>query len=225
VRADSTCWTVVSGAASGDAGARDLFAERYLPAVRAYFLARWRHPLLRERVEDAVQEAFVECFRPGGALERLDPARPGGFRPFLMAVLRNVARRAEERWTAARGRAAPDVSPSEIESDETSLSHAFDREWARSLLKQAGERHREHAAKAGEEALQRVELLRLRFREGLPIRDIATKWSRDAAELHHEYAKARKEFRAALEEVVAEHSVGSGEDVTAECERLLDLLG
>ena len=37
-----------------------------------------------------------------------------------------------------------------------------------------------------------------RVREGLPIREIARLWDEDATKLHHEYAKARKEFQAAV---------------------------
>ena len=52
-------------------------------------------------------------------------------------------------------------------------------------------------------AVQRVEWLRLRFAENLPIRAVAEAWAIDAAKLHHAYALARQEFRAALLEVVA----------------------
>ena len=48
-------------------------------------------------------------------------------------------------------------------------------------------------------------MLKARFQEGLPIRDIAAKWGTDAAKLQREYATARDEFRAALRSVVAFH--------------------
>jgi RNA polymerase sigma-70 factor (ECF subfamily) len=70
-----------------------------------------------------------------------------------------------------------------------------------------------------------VELLRARFHEGLPIRDIARRWGTDAAALHHEYAKARQEFKAALLEVVAFHHPGSPTEVEQECANLLAHLG
>jgi RNA polymerase sigma-70 factor (ECF subfamily) len=73
--------------------------------------------------------------------------------------------------------------------------------------------------------VRRVELLRLRFQEGLPIRDIATRWQTDAAVLHHEYARAREEFRAALLEVVAFYHPGTAAEVERECANLLSLLG
>jgi RNA polymerase sigma-70 factor (ECF subfamily) len=51
--------------------------------------------------------------------------------------------------------------------------------------------------------VRRVELLRLRFEDNLPIRTIAERRQVSAAELHHSYALARREFKAALLEVVA----------------------
>lgn len=221
---DSTCWTLVEGAARGDADARAAFAERYLPVMRAYLLARWRHPGLRSQVDDAVQDGFVECLRPGGALDRLDPAQAPGFRRFLFGVLKNVARRAEERFAAARGRSDPESDPAALPADDESLARVFDREYARSLVRQAGEHQARSAAAAGEEAVQRVELLRLRFADALPIREIAARWGVDAAWLHHQYARARQEFHVALRHVVAEHHPGTAAEIERECEQLLGLL-
>ena len=67
-----------------------------------------------------------------------------------------------------------------------------------------------------------MDLLALRFREGLPIREIAVRWDVDAARLHHEYARARREFHEALVDVVGFHQPGSPAQIEAECERLLD---
>ncbi len=92
------------------------------------------------------------------------------------------------------------------------------------ILREAAERQSALAAQSGEAALRRVELLRLRFHEGLPIREIARLWGLDAAPLHHEYARAREEFRSALWEVVAFHHPGSPGDVDRECMQLLSLL-
>jgi RNA polymerase sigma-70 factor (ECF subfamily) len=80
---------------------------------------------------------------------------------------------------------------------------------------------RQRAAEIGAEAIQRVELLRLRFEENLPIRAIAELWGTDAARLHHAYAKARQEFRAALMAVVAFHQPGSRADLEREVTELL----
>ena len=76
----------------------------------------------------------------------------------------------------------------------------------------------------GAEAVRRVELLRLRFEEDLPIRTIAERWGVAAAVLHHAYALARKEFKAALLEVVAFHHPGSPADLEQEAASLLKAL-
>jgi RNA polymerase sigma-70 factor (ECF subfamily) len=217
----STWWTMIRSAGAGDPTARAAFAERYLPAVRAYLGARWRRGPLAQDVEDATQEVFVECFRANGALARVDATRAGGFRAFLYGVARNVARRAEER-AVVRGTPAP--IPEEAAASEPSASQAFDRAWAQGVMKEAAARQLREAARAGEPALRRVELLRARFQEGLAIRDVARRWGADPAWLHHEYAKARAEFREALRGVVAEHFPGGPDEVEAECGRLLGAL-
>jgi RNA polymerase sigma-70 factor (ECF subfamily) len=91
-------------------------------------------------------------------------------------------------------------------------------------MRQAADRQAALAAQGGEAALRRVELLRLRFYEGKPIREIARLWDLDAATLHHEYARGREEFRSALRDVIAFHHPGSPEDVDRECAQLLSLL-
>ena len=218
---ESTWWTMVRGAAAGDAAARAAFAERYLPAVRAYLSARWRSGPLAGEIEDATQEVFVECFRDGGALARVEPSRAGGFRGYLYGVVRNVALRAEDR----RGHPPPLPLPEgELDSGDSSLSRDFDRAWAHGVMREAAARQTARAAKEGEAALRRVDLLRLRFQDGLPIREIAARWSADPAWVHHEYARARTEFRAALLEVVAEQHGGTPSEVERESAALLDLL-
>ena len=106
-----------------------------------------------------------------------------------------------------------------------SLSRALDRAWALSLLQEAARVQAELAAKNCDRAVRRVELLRLRFQDGLPIRDIAARWNEDAAKLHHEYAVARDEFRAALCRVLAFHMPSASEtQLDAACRDLLGLL-
>jgi RNA polymerase sigma-70 factor (ECF subfamily) len=60
--------------------------------------------------------------------------------------------------------------------------------------------------------------------ERLPVRAIAERWAIDAAVLHHEYAKARQEFKAALAEIVVFHHPGEPADIERESANLLDLL-
>jgi RNA polymerase sigma-70 factor (ECF subfamily) len=215
---------VVRRAAEGDAEAREEFARRYSPVIRAYLGARWRHsPLLRD-LDDAAQEVFLACFRDQGALTRAAPGRPGGFRAFLYGVVRNVARRAEEK--RARRALQPDsgLDLDDVEAREAPLSRVFDRAWANTLIRQAADLHARRARERGEEALRRVELLRLRFGEDLPIREIARLWDADPANLHHEYAKARAEYGAALREVLKEHHDGALRDFDSECARIVEHL-
>lgn len=216
---------MIEGAAAGEAAARDEFARHYLPVVRAYLGARWRGSPLLGDVEDAAQEVFVDCFRSDGALERVEPRRPGGFRAFLYGVARYVALRFERKDARRRVRPAESSFDADLlEADDPALSQVFDRAWAASILRQAAAHQRARAE--DEAALRRVELLQLRFEQGLPIRDIARRWDADPARLHHEYATARKEFRTALREVVAfHHPAAAGESLDAECLRLLQLFG
>ena len=215
---ESTCWTVIRAAAAGSPTDREDLARRYLGVVRSYLAARWRGCALRPDLDDAVQEVFVECFRQGGVLHAAVDGRVPSFRAFLYGVVRNVARRFESR-------AAPAASPlPEIQDDEPSLSRLFERAWARAIMSEAAQLQQQRASERGPEAVQRVELLRLRFEENLPIRAIAERWGVDAATLHRAYALARKEFRAALLEVVAFHSPGGPEALEREAADLLKAL-
>lgn len=216
--ADATCWTLIGAAAGGDSAARGDFARRYQPVARVYFAARWQLSPLRSAVDDAVQDVFVECFKPNGVLGRANDSPGDGFRPFFHGVLRNVARRHEEKHRP--GVPLPEDQP----ADECSLGKAFDRAWARALLQEAALLQAEQA-QGNERATRRVELLRLRFQDGLPIRDIAARWGEDAAKLHHEYATARDEFRAALTRVVAFHlPYATPEQLADACRGLLGAL-
>lgn len=217
---------MIRDAAGGDAEARQAFAQRYEQIVRAYLLARWGSSPLSQDVEDAIQEVFVEAFRDGGVLQRVDPDSPGGFRAFFYGVVRNVARRAESRHGRRRDRQAGTAFFSEaVDRDEERLSQIFDRQWATAVMREAASHQRSLAESKGAEAQRRVELLRLRFAEGRPIREIARLWDADPTDLHRQYARARKEFQQALAEVVAFHHPGPPEAVGRECAHLLELLG
>ena len=129
-----------------------------------------------------------------------------------------MARRFESR----RVRAAELVP--EIAIDDSSQSRLFDRTWAQAIMAEAGQLQSKRAEEHGAEAVQRVELLRLRFEENLPIREIARRWATDPATVHKSYALARKEFRSALLEVVAFHHPGSAVELAEEAASLLKAL-
>jgi len=222
---DSTRWTLIRDAAEGVPAARDEFARRYESVIRAYLGARWRGSPLCAELEDAAQETFLTCFREDGPLDRADPDRPGGFRAYLYGIVRNVARRAEERRIRSHRQPGSGLDLDDIEAREEPLSRVFDRAWAKALLQQALLLLRRRAKEDTDGAARRVELLRLRFREDLPIREIAARWDEDPQQIHRAYAKARKEFASALREVVSDHHpAAAGARLDQECMRLVALL-
>ena len=214
---------MLRAAAHGDSQARSTFVELYTTAIRGFLGGRWRRRPLADEIDDAVQEIFVECFKVGGVLERADAER-GHFRGLLYGVVRNVARRMEER-ALDHGRIRPDESAwiDQLASDDAGQTTLFDQSWARGVMRESMNRMLTTAQDAGEQAVRRCELLQRRFGDGESIRDIAAEWKVPAQHLHNDYRKARGEFYRSLREVVAFHA-SSTIDIDAECRRLISLL-
>ena len=167
----------------------------------------------------------MQCFETTGVLSRAQPGLGANFRAFLLGVVRRVAQAFETRKARQLNRQSPATfHPDQLVADETSMSRAFDRAWAMSVIREALELYRVRATDTGGDCRRRFELLRLRFREGLPIRDIATKWGQDAKRVHWAYVRARQEFKTALKEVLGLHLSRSPEQLEEECNRLLDHL-
>jgi RNA polymerase sigma-70 factor (ECF subfamily) len=222
---EQTCWTVVRSAAAGNTDDRERFVVTYSPVVKAYLEARWSGTPLAGSLDDGIQDVFLECFKEGGVLDRVDEIRRQSFRGFLYGVVRNVARRFERETARNREEAAEgDFDFDALEREEETFSKIFDRAWARTVLKEAVAIQLDRAAGQGEAAEKRVELLHLRFYEGLPIREIARRWDTDPELLHQQYRQARKEFRAALLEVAEFHNPGSPEDAEREVEEIIAIL-
>ena len=226
-----TSWGLIEDAVGGDGSARSRFSRLYLPVVRAYLAARWRGSGIISELDDAVQELFVECFRRDGILTRSDQRRRelsdngAGFRGYLFGGVRNIALRFEKRWSDRNRRQdSKSFHSSRITASEEALSRVFDRAWAQSIMQQAASLMRSKADLAGSDHQRRVELLRMRFHESVPIRDVAKIWGEDAKALHRELDKARAEFRASLREVLGQHHQCTPEKLEAEIERLLGLL-
>ncbi len=227
----TTCWTLIRDATDGDSAARDEFARLYQPIVRTFLRQRWRMAAGTLDLDDAIQDVFVDCLRADGALQRVDPTQPGGFRPFLYGVVRNVARRHEERL-ANRDRRQISLLHADFVADESGAATVFDRAWARAMMKEAARVMRELAAIEDQQssdsdgrATRRVELLQLRFQNETPIREIAKLWNVEADWLHHEYATARREFHRALLQVIAfQHPEGTREQHAEICHSLLGAL-
>lgn len=219
-----TCWTLIQGAAGGQAIEREEFARRYLPIVRAYLGARWRTSPMREQMDDAAQEVFVACFRAGGALESVDVTRGTSFRAYLFGVVRNVALHFERRARRRKSSASSASHLGELPADDPTLSVVFDRAFARALMREAAERMAARARVLGAPHERRVKLLRLRFEEGLPVREIARLWDADPTHLHRQFTVAANEFKRCLREVVGLSERCAPDRLEQECERLLDLL-
>lgn len=212
------------GAAAGDMRNRDAFARRYGPVVKAYLAARWRVPSDHEEVQDGAQETLLECLKPGGALERVDPARPGGFRAFLYGIARNVASMAESKRRVRERRKAPDDVES-VESSEDTYSQVFDRAWAQLVTSEARDLMAGRAAPGGTPEL-RLRILRLRYEQELPSREIARTLGIDAFRVYKLLHEARKEYRASLLEVMAYyHPEADKDELERHCVELLAALG
>ena len=203
---ETTCWTLIQGAARGVKEHIESFIRLYAPVARSYLGARWQGSPLRSELEDAVQEVFVECFKEGGVLERASPGNVRSFRAFLLGVVRNISLRFESRGRGRKEVQPPtDFSPADMTGEEQRLSLVFDRAWAKALLREAVTRHGERARILGKDAERRVELLRLRFQEGRKLRDIAEAWQTEHATVKKQNARALQEFEEALREVIVFH--------------------
>ena len=203
---ETTCWTLIQGAARGVRQDVEDFVRLYAPVVRSYLTARWHASPLRSDLDDAMQEVFVECFKEGGVLDRVAPTTLGSFRAFLLGVVRNVALRFEER-NARRKEVQPptEFDADRVKAEDERLSVVFDRAWAKALLREAVARQAERARILGQDADRRVELLRLRFHEGLTLRDIAERWDQPHKTVKKQNARALEEFEEALRDVIEFH--------------------
>jgi RNA polymerase sigma factor (sigma-70 family) len=225
-RFDSTCWSVVIGAAAGDPAMRDEFCRRYDPVIRSYLAARWRLPREHDAISDATQEVFVQCLREHGALERVDRDREGGMRAFLYGVTARAAGEMERkgaRWRRdARGGA---IESHDIERSEVTLSAAFDKAWAAMIGREARRLLATRAAAGGEPAKRRFFLLEQRYYQARKPREIAQLVGLDAQRVSEILVEAKAEYRAALIEVMANYFPSDTErELEARCLELAKLL-
>lgn len=220
-----TSWNLLHAAASGEKAARSCFVTRYRPAVEAYLRARWRRSPLIDAVDDAAQEVFLECLKPGGVLEKAAPGLGSGFRAYLYGVVRNVARSvADRRRRAAVDQASSDVLAGVPDEDAGAADEALDREWLRTLVREVVELQEAEAPFKGDAARRRIDLIRLRFLEGLSVPEIAERWKCEASRVHHIHAHARREFRECLHRVLERHHPDDPEGAGRELEETLRAL-
>jgi RNA polymerase sigma factor (sigma-70 family) len=213
-------------AAGGDPTEQAVFAAVYGELVRKWLWFRWRHGPLRGLIEDAVQEVFVECLRPGGALQHLDPGRAvHGPAAFLRGVVQHVAQRIERsearRLRTIRERLAdsPTVRPDPPEQG--------DADWARARIATALDMlDRGDRASPPHRSLR--QFLRLHFEDGLPVRAIARLWHEPAQRVQETRRRACRRFRDCLVRVVQGkdpgHQAGPEETGASVAREVLQLL-
>lgn len=220
---ETTSWNLVQQAAAGVPLGRDRFAQVYTEPIRAYLGNRWRGQCFDRELDDAVQDVFLECFRPGGMLARLDADKCSSFRAYLFGVVRNIALRWEQRM-ARQHRRQPEAKDLDALTDGgDSLSRHFDRAWAHNLLRVAIQTMAAEAQQSPE-AVRGLEILRLRFQDGVPIRDIARATGEDATLLHRQFARAKRDFERVLRNLLAPRPDAPQEELDQEIDFLLSLL-
>ena len=199
--------------------------RNYTAPIRAYLSHRWRDASQVDAIDDAVQDVFVECIKPGGALEGADPTN-GEFRGLLYAVVRNVARRYEERAMRPGQGTEGSVHLDDLPDRAEALSRFFDRSWAEAIVRDAILRHARVARHGDRDTRRRYRILRLRHQEGLPIREIAARLDvASVEEVHNAYRRSRREFREHMRKAVAHHTGVGLDALDTECQRVTALLG
>lgn len=150
-RFETTRWSVVIEAGGDGETARDALAalcRTYRPPVLAYIRAHLRHG---EEAEDLTQEFFAHLLERHLAA-RADRAR-GKFRAFLLTSLKNFLVNERERAGAQRrgggAQRLPDAALDSMVDPEAGPEQAFEREWARTVLREAMTRLEREAELAG----------------------------------------------------------------------------
>lgn len=151
---DTTQWSMILAGRDEPARAHaalDHLCRRYRPPVLAFL----RHQgLTVDDAEDTAQ-AFFAHLADKRLHERVDPAR-GRFRSFLLGSLRHFIVSEHRREHASkRGGGTPHVSLADVAEPaaDTTPEHAFEREWARTVLTHAVRQLRDEARSAGKEPL------------------------------------------------------------------------
>ena len=161
----TTCWSQVGpGAAGGGEGVTDRalerLASRYWRPIRDWLSAELR--LERDAAAELTQDFFVWVIE-SGFLKKADPER-GRFRAFLKVALRNYARDANRRATAARrGGGRQFISLEAEDEDEKPFDAAdpnalrpdelLDARWRRDLVQTALQELEKELAATGKSAM------------------------------------------------------------------------
>jgi DNA-directed RNA polymerase specialized sigma24 family protein len=208
--------------------AREEFARRYAPAIRAYVGALVHD---REEAEELAQGFYTDVILSGRLLQRYDPAR-GAFRPFLKQALRNYVVSAAR----SRGRQKRNPQGEVVRPDQQSAGWepfgpvtrppeaAFHEAWVRSLLGEALTRVR--AICAARDQIAHFEIFAGRYlsRSDEPPSwgELGRRWQLDGKTARSRADTVASHFRAVLAELVTPE-VGTGASAGTEIRRLLAL--
>lgn len=128
-----------------------------------------------------MQEAIFECLRPGGALTHFDSRRGIEFEGYLRGVARNVAARVERREARYAARWHGSSLPTANCTAESDLPERLGRRSMGQAVRKAIALLDAEPAVPGHSY---GELIRLHFREGLAVRQIAARWCLPPAQVH-----------------------------------------
>jgi RNA polymerase sigma-70 factor (ECF subfamily) len=160
----TTCWSQVGpGAAGGGDGVTDRglerLASRYWRPIRDWLRAELR--LDRDAASELTQDFFVWVIE-SGFLKKADPER-GRFRAFLKVALKNYARDANRRATAARRGGGRQFFSIEADDEEKPFDAAdpnalrpdelLDARWRRELVQTALQELEQELAATGKSAM------------------------------------------------------------------------
>jgi len=150
----ATRWTLVARAGQGSAPVKrealGVLLERYLPALRAYLVAR-RH-LPRERVEDILQGFVSDKILEQDLIAQAQPEK-GKFRSLLLVALNRYLvsqiRREKAQKRSPRGSEVASLGDeTEAVDAEPGPLEEYDRTWAREVIGQALRRMQADCASA-----------------------------------------------------------------------------
>lgn len=206
-------WQLARAAATGDEEARTQFWNRHVRAVHLWLWFRWRHSSLRGFVDDATQEVFLECFRPGGALAHLEVDKAAhGVVAFLRGVVRNVAHRLErtQQRQLAHRRQLREAMPMQPANGDDAAER-IDTAWQHGQVAAALSRLDREEAGASPHSLRAF--LKAHFEDGLPVHTIAAAWQMKPEHVHELRRRACRRFRDCLLRVMREDRHGASHPV------------
>jgi RNA polymerase sigma-70 factor (ECF subfamily) len=212
----STRWTIVRNADESQASpSQSLNALSELCQIywRPVYLFLRRQGTTQHDAQDLTQGFFAELIE-SRAYKHADPSK-GRFRSFLLGAVKHFIADARDRERAQKrgGGVAPvqldeaAISEAEVQaarSDNWGADHAYEREWAAALLRQALDRLNQECVLAGKGAL--FDGLRSHLSAGagttVPYEEIAAGLGRPPATLRSDVARLRTRYRAILREEV-----------------------